>query len=189
MHRCQTQMTREISFRKKPSNSRMNPPRKSRGIHDLLLPLATREMHSAINHKNRASFRITEEGLYNQQIRHNDLFYRLNNVSSGSSKICFVLAGALTVSSVLGLRVLVLPLHQRTVYPRVNLPEAPNNPGSSCECSLALPGIDPRFRRRQRVRLIWSPCTRSVSEDRCCIIQHGVHNAPRLFYIILARKP
>jgi len=53
-------MTRETSLRKKPSNSRMNPPRKSRGIHDLLLPLATKEMHSAINHRNRASFRITE---------------------------------------------------------------------------------------------------------------------------------
>jgi hypothetical protein len=52
-------MTRETSLRKKPSNSRMNPPRKSRGIHDLLLPLATTEMHSATNHKNKASFRIT----------------------------------------------------------------------------------------------------------------------------------
>jgi hypothetical protein len=37
----------------------MNPPRKSLGIHDLLLPLATRETHSAINHKNKASLRIT----------------------------------------------------------------------------------------------------------------------------------
>jgi hypothetical protein len=54
------QITRETSFRKKPSNSKTNPPRKSRGIHDLLLPLATREMHSAINHMNKASFRITE---------------------------------------------------------------------------------------------------------------------------------
>ena len=78
----------------------MNPPRKSRGIHDLLLPLATREMHSAINHMNKASLRITIAGLYNRQTRHNDLFHRLNNVSSGSSNICFVLAGAVTVNSV-----------------------------------------------------------------------------------------
>ena len=41
--------------------------------------------------------------------------YLLSNVSSGSSKICLVLAGAVTVNSVLGLRVLVQPLHQRTV--------------------------------------------------------------------------
>jgi len=60
------QMTRETSFRKNPSNRRTNPARKSRGIHDLLLPLATREMHSATNHRNRASFRITIAGLYNR---------------------------------------------------------------------------------------------------------------------------
>ena len=64
---------------------------------------------------NKASLRITIAGLYNRQTRDNDLFHRLNNVSSGSSKICFVLAGAVTVNSVLGLRVLVQPLHQRTV--------------------------------------------------------------------------
>jgi len=57
------QMTRETSLRKKPSNRRMNPPRKSRGIHDLLLPVATREMHSAMNHTSKASFRITNAGL------------------------------------------------------------------------------------------------------------------------------
>jgi hypothetical protein len=52
-------MTRDMSFRKKPSNRRMNPPRKSRGIQYLFLPVATNEMHSAINHMNNASFRIT----------------------------------------------------------------------------------------------------------------------------------
>src|SRR5689334_17182708 len=57
------QMTRETSFRKNPSNRRTNPARKSRGIHDLLLPVATREMHSAINHTSKASFRITYSGL------------------------------------------------------------------------------------------------------------------------------
>jgi hypothetical protein len=79
----------------------MNPPRKSRGIQDLLLPLATSEMHSATNHRNNASFRITNAGLYSRQTRYNDFFHLLNNVSSGSSKICFVLAGAVTVNSVL----------------------------------------------------------------------------------------
>jgi hypothetical protein len=59
----ENQRTRETSLRKKPSNRRMNPPRKSRGIQDLLLPVATREMHSAINHMNKASFRITYPGL------------------------------------------------------------------------------------------------------------------------------
>jgi hypothetical protein len=52
-------MIRETSFRKKPSNRRTNPPRKSRGIQDLLLPLATSEIHSATNHKSKASLRIT----------------------------------------------------------------------------------------------------------------------------------
>ena len=37
----------------------MNPPRKSRGIQDLLLPVATKEMHRAINHMSKASLRIT----------------------------------------------------------------------------------------------------------------------------------
>jgi hypothetical protein len=78
-----SQMTRDTSLRKKPSNRRINPPRKSRGIHDLLLPLATREMHSATNHRNRASFRITELGLYNWQTQNSDLFHRLNRGSSG----------------------------------------------------------------------------------------------------------
>src|SRR5579871_623184 len=50
------QMTREISLRKKPSNRRMNPPRKSRGIHDLLLRMATTE-HSATNHMSKAGLR------------------------------------------------------------------------------------------------------------------------------------
>jgi hypothetical protein len=59
LHRRQIQIIRETSFRKKPSNRRTNPPRNSLGIHDLLLPLATRETHSAINHKNKASLRIT----------------------------------------------------------------------------------------------------------------------------------
>src|SRR4051794_15303203 len=62
-----SQITRETSFRKKPSSRRTNPPRKSRGIQDLLLPLATRETHSAINHKNKASLRITIAELYNRQ--------------------------------------------------------------------------------------------------------------------------
>ena len=53
------QIIRETSFRKKPSNRSTNPPRNSLGIHDLLWPLATRETHSAINHKNKASLRIT----------------------------------------------------------------------------------------------------------------------------------
>jgi len=79
----ENQMTREISLRKKPSNRRMNPPRKSRGIHDLLLPVATTEMHSATNHRNKASFRITNAGLYNPQTDDSDLFHRLNSVASG----------------------------------------------------------------------------------------------------------
>jgi hypothetical protein len=100
LHRRQIQIIRETSFRKKPSNRRTNPPRKSLGIHDLLLPLATSEMHSAINHKNKASLRITIADYTTANTR-SDLFYRLNSVSSGSSNICFVLAGAVTVNSVL----------------------------------------------------------------------------------------
>jgi hypothetical protein len=58
----ENQMTREISLRKKPGNRGMNPPRKSRGIHDLLLPMATIEMHSATNHMNKAGFRSLMRG-------------------------------------------------------------------------------------------------------------------------------
>ena len=92
-------MIRETSFRKKPSNSRTNPPRKSRGIQDLLLPLATSEMHSAINHMSKASLRIISAD-YTTGNPTAISVYRLNSVSSGSSKICFVLAGAVTVNSV-----------------------------------------------------------------------------------------
>jgi hypothetical protein len=70
-------MIRETSFRKKPSSRRTNPPRKSLGIHDLLLPLATSEMHSVTNHRNKASLRITIAGLYNREIGDSDLFRRL----------------------------------------------------------------------------------------------------------------
>lgn len=55
----------------------MNPPRKSRGIQDLLLPLATSETHSATNHMSKASFRITIAGLYNRQTHESDFFQRL----------------------------------------------------------------------------------------------------------------
>jgi hypothetical protein len=70
-------MIRETSFRKKPSSKRTNPPRKSRGIQDLLLPLATSEMQSAINHRNKASLRITIAGLYNREISDCEFFRRL----------------------------------------------------------------------------------------------------------------
>jgi hypothetical protein len=48
-----------MSFRKNPKSSRQKPPTKSRAIHVLPLPLATSERNSAINHINKASFRIT----------------------------------------------------------------------------------------------------------------------------------
>lgn len=50
--------TLEMIFRKNPRSNRQNPPRKSRTIHVLPMPLATNERNRATNHISNAIFKI-----------------------------------------------------------------------------------------------------------------------------------